>query len=193
MTHDEEESQGPLEIALVGDLTEHAADLAEKLLGVPPGGSCTMYFDSPGGSPYCASGVDDHDGSAAGAGDGRRRRRMLLSRPLAVGRLPHADRDSVQRAVVSSDEMAERGARSSRGSGGVGPAFRAVGASDGHAAGPDVRLARRAARPVDPVRALHLPEPNSPKRASLNSWISWPWPSRPNCWIASLQPLFPGS
>ena len=54
MTHDEEEPQGPLEIALVGDLTEHAADLADKLLGVPPGGSCTMYFDSPGGSPYCA-------------------------------------------------------------------------------------------------------------------------------------------
>lgn len=49
-----EEHEGPLEIAIVGDLTENASELTERLLGVPPGGECTIYFDSPGGSPYCA-------------------------------------------------------------------------------------------------------------------------------------------
>lgn len=52
-SHDDEPS-GPVEIAIVGDLTDHEADLTEKLLGVEPGGACTLYFDSPGGSPYCA-------------------------------------------------------------------------------------------------------------------------------------------
>ena len=51
---DEAQRNGPLEIAFVGDLTEHEVDLTDKLLSVEPGGSCTMYFDSPGGSPYCA-------------------------------------------------------------------------------------------------------------------------------------------
>jgi len=48
------ESQGPIEIAVIGDLTDNEADLTEKLLGVEPGGECTMYIDSPGGSPYTA-------------------------------------------------------------------------------------------------------------------------------------------
>ena len=43
-----------IEIAFVGDLSDHEADLTEKLLGVPTGGECTIYFDSPGGSPYSA-------------------------------------------------------------------------------------------------------------------------------------------
>jgi ATP-dependent Clp protease protease subunit len=54
MGNREREQEGPLEIALVGDLTENSADLTDKLLGVPHGGECTFYFDSPGGSPYCA-------------------------------------------------------------------------------------------------------------------------------------------
>jgi ATP-dependent protease ClpP protease subunit len=49
-----EEHEGPLEIALVGDLTDNESDFTEKLLSVPFGGQCTLYFDSPGGSPYCA-------------------------------------------------------------------------------------------------------------------------------------------
>jgi ATP-dependent protease ClpP protease subunit len=49
------EQQGPAEIALVGDFTEHQADLCEKLLDVEPGGECILYFDSLGGSPYCAT------------------------------------------------------------------------------------------------------------------------------------------
>lgn len=52
--NDEREDEGPLELAIVGDLTDHEGELTDKLLGIEPGGSCTIYFDSPGGSPYCA-------------------------------------------------------------------------------------------------------------------------------------------
>jgi ATP-dependent Clp protease, protease subunit len=52
--HDEDEEQGPLEIAICGDLTDNESELTERLLGIEPGGECTIYFDSPGGSPYCA-------------------------------------------------------------------------------------------------------------------------------------------
>ena len=51
--HDDDR-EGPIEIALVGDLTEAEADLTDRILGVEPGAECTIYFDSPGGSPYCA-------------------------------------------------------------------------------------------------------------------------------------------
>jgi ATP-dependent protease ClpP protease subunit len=50
--HDDYE--GPIEIALVGDLTDNEADLTDRLLSVPPNGECTLFIDSPGGSPYCA-------------------------------------------------------------------------------------------------------------------------------------------
>jgi ATP-dependent Clp protease protease subunit len=46
--------EGPTEIALVGDLTDSESELTERLLSIPPGGKCTLYIDSPGGSPYCA-------------------------------------------------------------------------------------------------------------------------------------------
>lgn len=48
------EVTGPLEVSLVGDLTDHEVELTDKLLSVEPGGECTMFIDSPGGSPYCA-------------------------------------------------------------------------------------------------------------------------------------------
>ncbi len=48
-----EDSQS--EVAIVGDLTDNAADLVDKLLGVEPGSKCTIYFDSPGGNPYTAN------------------------------------------------------------------------------------------------------------------------------------------
>jgi len=51
---DQHEVEEPIEIALVGDLTENEGELSEKLLGVPRGGECSIYIDSPGGSPYCA-------------------------------------------------------------------------------------------------------------------------------------------
>ncbi|MBN1910045.1 MAG: ATP-dependent Clp protease proteolytic subunit [Pirellulales bacterium] len=44
----------PPEIGVVGDLTEHEADLVEKLLDIEPGGECVLYFDSLGGSAYAA-------------------------------------------------------------------------------------------------------------------------------------------
>ena len=51
---EQQSRQGPIEIAFVGDLTDNEADLTDKLLSVEPGGECTLYIDSPGGSPYCA-------------------------------------------------------------------------------------------------------------------------------------------
>lgn len=48
------EDRGPVEIGLVGDLTDGEGELTDRLLSVEPGGECTIYFDSPGGSPYCA-------------------------------------------------------------------------------------------------------------------------------------------
>ncbi len=48
------ESDGPPEISLVGDLTDNEVELTDKLLGIERGGECTLYIDSPGGSPYCA-------------------------------------------------------------------------------------------------------------------------------------------
>ena len=45
---------GPVEIAISGDLSEHEHDICEKLLAVSPGGECTLYFNSPGGSAYAA-------------------------------------------------------------------------------------------------------------------------------------------
>jgi ATP-dependent protease ClpP protease subunit len=48
------DAEGPLEIALVGELNEAEAAISDKLLEVPPGGECVLYIDSPGGSPYCA-------------------------------------------------------------------------------------------------------------------------------------------
>ncbi len=50
----DEASEGPLEIALIGDLTEHESDCYDKLLGVAPGSECTLYINSPGGSAYTA-------------------------------------------------------------------------------------------------------------------------------------------
>ena len=52
--HDGSESV-PQEIAIVGDLTENASDLVDKVLGVEPGSKCTIYFDSPGGNLYTAN------------------------------------------------------------------------------------------------------------------------------------------
>lgn len=48
----EEEREGPIEIAVTGELTEHQPELSEKLLEVEPGGECVLYFDSGGGSAY---------------------------------------------------------------------------------------------------------------------------------------------
>ena len=49
--------EGPVEIALVGDLTENASDLCQSLLDVEPGGECILYFDSLGGRPYSGTAI----------------------------------------------------------------------------------------------------------------------------------------
>jgi ATP-dependent Clp protease, protease subunit len=54
MAEDEAKNEGPVEIAVVGDLSENESTLCEKLLDVEPGGECILYFDSPGGSSYAA-------------------------------------------------------------------------------------------------------------------------------------------
>lgn len=41
-----------VELAVVGDLTDQESDVTAKLLEVPCGGECVIYFDTPGGSPY---------------------------------------------------------------------------------------------------------------------------------------------
>ena len=51
---DRPEERGPVEIAIVGDLTDGEGELTDRILSVEPCGECTIYFDSPGGSPYCA-------------------------------------------------------------------------------------------------------------------------------------------
>jgi ATP-dependent Clp protease, protease subunit len=53
MAEHDPDREGPVEIALAGDLTDNQSDLCDKLLGVEPGGECILYFDSLGGSPYC--------------------------------------------------------------------------------------------------------------------------------------------
>ena len=51
---DHPEAAGPLEVPLVGELAEREADIIDKLLSVPPGADCVLYFNSPGGSAYAA-------------------------------------------------------------------------------------------------------------------------------------------
>ena len=54
MAREEDTPEGPLEIPIVGELTEHETDICDKLLSVPVGGECILYFNSPGGSAYAA-------------------------------------------------------------------------------------------------------------------------------------------
>lgn len=49
-----QDREGPIEIAVTGDLTDNQADLCDKLLSVEGGDECVLYFDSVGGSPYSA-------------------------------------------------------------------------------------------------------------------------------------------
>ena len=49
------DQSGRIEVAVVGDLTDHAVDIVDKLLAIEVGSHCTIYFDSPGGNPYTAN------------------------------------------------------------------------------------------------------------------------------------------
>ena len=50
----DDRQEGPLELALVGDLTENESDIFDKVLGVAAGAECVLYINSPGGSAYSA-------------------------------------------------------------------------------------------------------------------------------------------
>ena len=80
--------EGPLELALVGDLTENESDIFDKILGVPTGSECVFYINSPGGSAYSAISLMNLIRLRRPAGDRHCHRRMLLRRPLALRRLP---------------------------------------------------------------------------------------------------------
>ncbi|MCS7159503.1 MAG: ATP-dependent Clp protease proteolytic subunit [Gemmatales bacterium] len=45
------------DVTLIGDVEDWEADVVNFLLDLPPGGECTMYMDSPGGSVYGALAV----------------------------------------------------------------------------------------------------------------------------------------
>ena len=45
MAREEDTPEGPLEIPIVGELTEHETDICDKLLSVPVGGECILYFN----------------------------------------------------------------------------------------------------------------------------------------------------
>lgn len=51
---EDQHPEEPVEIALVGDLSDQESDITEKLLSVPAEGECVLYFNSPGGSAYTA-------------------------------------------------------------------------------------------------------------------------------------------
>jgi len=50
----EQAEESSPEIGVIGDLTDREADICEKLLDVPVGGECRLYFNSPGGGSYTA-------------------------------------------------------------------------------------------------------------------------------------------
>src|SRR5215475_3116641 len=91
-----QDEEGPVEIAIVGDLTDSEADLTDRLLGVEPGGECTIYFDSPGGSPYCAVSlmtlIKMRNLKATGIVRGR-------ARPPRFGHLPPAIGESLRHSA----------------------------------------------------------------------------------------------
>ena len=49
------EPEGPSKYRWWATSTDNEVDLTDKLLGVEPGGECTLYIDSPGGSPSAPS------------------------------------------------------------------------------------------------------------------------------------------
>ena len=103
--------EGPIDIPLVGDLTENAPDLCEKLLAVEPGGECMLYFDSLGGRRI--------SGGRRGATGRWRRRAERLGLEAAhederLGRLTPAAR-AVEGGRGPDSRAARRGDRRRRG------------------------------------------------------------------------------
>ena len=51
------EPTGPADIPIIGDVDDWEADAVKALLELPPGGECTFYIDSAGGSVFGALAV----------------------------------------------------------------------------------------------------------------------------------------
>ena len=49
-----DDREAPIEIAIVGELTDNESDILENLLEVEPQGECTIYINCEGGSVYSA-------------------------------------------------------------------------------------------------------------------------------------------
>lgn len=116
------EVEGPMEIALVGDLSENQTSLCEKLLEVESGGECVLYIDSLGGSPYVAMAIT----TLILIRDLRNRhrgRRVLVGRSVALRRLRKAFGHALQRPSFPPHEVAERGERGPGRGHGMGQAF----------------------------------------------------------------------
>ncbi len=94
-TNHDDDRELPIEIPFVGDLTDHESELTERLLSVPPGGECTLFFDSPGGSPYLRRFAYDADGPPRRAGHRYRGGRMLFRRTVALCGLSAAHRNAL--------------------------------------------------------------------------------------------------
>ena len=156
------------EIAIVGDLTENESELTERLLDVEPGGECTIYFDSPGGSPYCAMSLMTllriRGLKATGIVTGECSSAALWPFAACVRRLV----TPVQRDAVSPHAMAERRERGTRRSRRMGPAFRAARKRHGHPAGRPVRRRPQNDGEVDQPRPLRL----RPRACRSGAWRS---------------------
>ena len=103
----EDSSEGPLEVALIGDLTEHESDCYDKMLGVAPGSACTLYINSPGGSAYTAISLMTLIRLRGLEVTGRRDGRVFVGRVVAAGGLLAPPGHALQHPAVPSDEMAE--------------------------------------------------------------------------------------
>ena len=161
----DDEQQGPIEIAISGDLAEHENDIYERLLSVPPGANSRCGFNSPGaGAPIrrraCLTGL-----SCGHERDRRRAGRVLIGRDLALRRLPPPHRHGSQRPPVSSAQVGKRRARCHRRSRRMGPALRSPGARHGRRSRPAVRHGPRQARPLDEARPLR--QRSRPRRCGL--------------------------
>lgn len=148
------EVEGPMEIALVGDLSENQTSLCEKLLEVESGGECVLYIDSLGGSPYVAMAIT----TLILIRDLRNRhrgRRVLVGRSVALRRLRKAFGHALQRPSFPPHEVAERGERGPGRGHGMGQAFPPTRERHGSPAGRHVPCAvRKNPRLVQP-RPLH--------------------------------------
>ncbi len=83
--HDDvEEPDSPVEIAITGDLTDNESDLTDRLLSVPPGGECMLFFRFARWKSLLRDFHNDHHHLASASCDRNRLRRVFLGCPMAL-------------------------------------------------------------------------------------------------------------